>query len=304
MGTTYSVKFFQRFPWLKSDLKPLIESRLSELVLTFQHEKDSLVSQFNSIEVNRSFSVNEDFSYLLTLSDQLYSRSKGLFDPTIGPLLSVWGFGSNANHSNVPTAMDIELARAKVGFPQLVYESGSVLKTVPGLELDFSSIAKGYAVDEIVRLLTTKGVLASYVEIGGDLRATGTKPNGEPWRIGINRPDETAAIDDVLLVLPLQNYALATSGTYRQSNLVKDQERSHIINPISGESYYGSIVSVTVLAPTCVMADGVATFLLLMTVEDALKFVETDKDLEVLIIERYENQFKTHFHLLFPKTRS
>ena len=139
---------------------------------------------------------------------------------------------------------------------------------------------KGYAVDEIVRLLTTKGVLfASYVEIGGDLRTTGTKPNGElNQRIGINRPDETAAIDDVLLVLPLQNYALATSGTYRQSNLVKDQERSHIINPISGESYYGSIVSVTVLAPTCVMADGVATFLLLMTVEDALKFVETDKD--------------------------
>jgi thiamine biosynthesis lipoprotein len=187
--------------------------------------------------------------------------SRGAFDPTVAPLVRLWHFGPRAQAGGVPTAEEIVRVRQSIGFRliDVRLDPPALRKTDPRVELDLNAIAPGFAVDRIAEHLEQRGVPGYMVEIGGEIRTRGAKPDGQPWRVGIEQPVEGMRL--VHRALSLTDAALATSGDYRNF-FVRDGVRySHTIDPHSGRPVTHHLASVTVVADDCTTADGLATTL-------------------------------------------
>ena len=168
--------------------------------------------------------------------------------------------------------------------------------------LDLASIAKGYGVDVVAHLLETLGYERYLVEIGGETYTSGHRLDGGYWQVGINLPDRRARFDTIYKVVPLFNRAIATSGDYRNYFEVDGKFYSHILDPRSGYPVTNGIVSVSVLADTCTVADGLATGIMVMGVEEGLALANRLEGVECLIVTRgKQGQFKNHFSNRFPK---
>ena len=194
--------------------------------------------------------------------------SAGRYDITVGPLVDLWGFGSQGVPESSPTAAEVADTLARVGYQRLQVraEPPALKKSVAGLEIDLSSIAKGWAVDQLAALVEEFGVRDYLVEIGGELRARGVKPSGETWRIAVEKPLRDGRA--LQRVIDLRNYAMATSGDYRNYYQEGDRYYSHTIDPLRGYPVQHRLASVTVVADTCAEADGWATALLALGEHD------------------------------------
>ena len=290
MGTTYHVKVAAAESGKDvSSLQARIDHRLEQLNQSMStYRVDSEISRFNRLKsIDTNFKISDDFLAVMLAGDAVYRLTDGAWDGTVSPLVSLWGFGPAGRIAKVPSPQAITEALRNVGFDQIeVSAKGYLRKHRPEVTIDLASIAKGYGVDQIAELLETSGFKNYLVEIGGEVYASGRREDGRNWRVGINQPVKTSAPDAVYAALELQDQAMATSGDYRNFEVINGRTYSHIIDPHSGYPVAHAVVSTSVVAPNCTLADGLATALMVMGPEKGIGLLNRLDGVEGLIIVR------------------
>ena len=211
------------------------------------------------------------FAEVLACALEIAAETDGAFDPTLGALVDMWGFGPRAVHAP-PQQLALDGARAASGWRRVDFDVARRMLIQPGgLHLDFSGIAKGYAVDCVAQLLSEGGIPSFLVEIGGELRGSGVKPDGRPWWVEIERPPDCPTQP---IVAALYNLSIATSGDYRRNVMMGAQRVSHTLDPAPGRPLRTAIAAVTVLAADCMRADALATALTVMGAQAGVAFAD------------------------------
>lgn len=215
----------------------------------------------------------------------IHALTSGAFDPTVMPLVNYWGFGYTEKRPVTQVdSVRIDSLMNFVGMHRVYVRGDSLVKQIQGTQLDFSAIAKGYGVDQIAAYLQTRGITNYFIDIGGEVVASGKSPRGDAWRVGIASPIEGAIVEDVQIVIPLQDRAIATSGNYRNFYEVDGKKYSHTINPQTGFPERSNLLSASVFAPDCMTADAYATACMVAGKEEALAFAQKDDRIEVYLI--------------------
>ena len=270
MGTYYSIKLVATPDAAALErMKQAVNQRLDAINRQMStYIDDSDLMRFNRSAGSDWQSVPGAVAHLVQQALRISEFSAGRYDITVGPLVNLWGFGSQGVPESSPTAAEVADTLARVGYQRLQVRADppALKKSVAGLEIDLSSIAKGWAVDQLAALVEEFGVRDYLVEIGGELRARGVKPSGETWRIAVEKPLRDGRA--LQRVIDLRNYAMATSGDYRNYYQEGDRYYSHTIDPLRGYPVQHRLASVTVVADTCAEADGWATALLALGEHD------------------------------------
>ena len=256
------------------------------------YQPTSLISRFNALPADAPVDVDWDFAYVLSTALTLNEATGGAYDVTVSALSELWGFGPEGP-TRFPTPLAVTDAMRSVGGEQLSWqpEVRLLAKKVPGLALDFSSLAKGYAVDLGADALDEAGVAQYMLEIGGEVRVRGLSPRGDAWRIAVESPlAETRGA--VQAALAVTDVGIATSGDYRNFFEHEGRRYSHLINPLTGYPIQHDLVSVTVVHGSAMMADAWATALTVMGSTQALAVAE-QRDLAVYLLRRSGNQLET-----------
>jgi thiamine biosynthesis lipoprotein len=291
MGTTYSIK-------LAHSTLPVVEVRrlkkTIDLFLVDVNEEmstylpESEISRFNRHDNDTPFPVSAGFAEVTRRALFWADATGGAFDPTLDPLINLWGFGHQIGHASRPTPEAIMEAKAQTGYMFIqVPDHFHLLKSRPNVQLNLNAIAKGYGVDGVLALIKESGMTNAYVEIGGEVAVSGANQDHVPWRTGIEWPDPESPVGAKIHgVAHLSTGALATSGNYRRFR--RDPEGrlvSHIIDPRTGEPVGHTLASVSVWAADCATADAVATALYVMGLTEGLSWVEQRDDLEALFFD-------------------
>lgn len=276
----YNVKYIDQ---TKSNYKPAIDSLLEAFNQSLStYIPDSEISLFN--QDSSKFIFKSVFFYpVLEKSQEIYQNTEGAFDPSIAPLINVWGFGKNKN-TTPPDSVQIDSLKKLIGLTNIEFDKKQVNKKIPQAQLDFSAIAKGYAVDIVAKLLDEKGITNYMVEIGGELICKGKNEEGKIWTIGVRNPrykeeGEKAAISNI----KVENKAMASSGNYENFRVVKEQKFSHTISPFTGFPVEHSLLGATVFAQDCMTADAYATAFMVLGLEKG-KEIAKKQNLEVLLV--------------------
>jgi thiamine biosynthesis lipoprotein len=289
MGTTYHIKIITGYFNKLSGLQPKIDQRLEAINQSMStYRPDSEISRFNAIQdINTLMHISDDFLKVMQAAQRIYELTDGAWDGTIKPLVNLWGFGNTRQPREMPASAVIKEAIRTVGFKYIrIIEKGLLQKHVETVSLDLASIAKGFAVDQISELLKAEGLDNYLVEIGGEVYAAGYRKDGSPWRVGINQPDPSASLRETYQVVPLHNRAMATSGDYRNYIEIQGRRYSHIIDPRSGYPVDNGVVSASVVAGSCMLADGLATALMVMGPQDGLGLIDSLEGVAALVIVR------------------
>ena len=245
------------------------------------YNKASLITSLNE---NTSCRVDDYIKRLIEASRSIHAESGGTFDPTVRPLVNAWGFGYKSG--TMPTRAQLDSILQFVGMDKVALHSDTLVKRDPRVMLDFSSIAKGLACDEIGRMLTRNGADNWLVEIGGEVVTQGKNPRGKSWTVSVDMPqDETTAVShESALTITLDNQAVATSGNYRKWRIEGGNKLSHIIDPKTGDSRAGTLLSATVIASDCMTADAWATACMVMGDSAVRAMMQPRTDLGVMTI--------------------
>ena len=299
MGTTYSIKILNsNIP--KDIIKNDIDSILNIINLEMSTYIDSSeISRFNKSIPGSQFYIGDDFYKVVSRAKVFNLLTFGLFDPTINPLVKLWGFSKNGYIDEVPSKEKIDSALEFVGMENLLIDNNNKSITKKQLiELDLSAIAKGYGVDRIGEYLNKLSLSNYMIEIGGEIKASGYNKEGMGWVIGIQNP--ASNILSPLFEIELVNMSLATSGNYRNYYDIDGKKYSHIISPLTGYPIDNNILSVSVLSNDCINADALATALMLYEPNKGVEFIEKIDKTEVLYILEdnsvlYSNGFESYF---------
>jgi thiamine biosynthesis lipoprotein len=289
MGTTWSVVYADPGMVDAGRLQALIEADLEAVNASMStYIPDSEISRFNGLSATGQGQVetqlSADMATVLETALAVGAQTEGAYDVTVGPLVELWGFGSGPERGALPDESAIAAARDRVGAAALVLDRATRRLTAPaGMQLDLSSVAKGYAVDRLVTLLQEAGVVHMLVEIGGELRAVGERPGGGPWRLAVESPRPTG--ERFIEALVVRDAAVATSGDYRNYFEIDGRRYSHLVDPRTGFPVDHDLVSVTVIHPQCMVADAWATALTVLGREEALR-VAALQGLAVLLVAR------------------
>ncbi|HCR28497.1 MAG TPA: hypothetical protein DIV79_00585 [Opitutae bacterium] len=266
MGTFYTIQYRSNKALDPHELDTVLKNTLSEFNSQLSNWQDnSWISQFNAAPANRAVPIPEHAYNVVRLSLELAERTNGAFDPTLSPVIELWGFGTGRSE-RVPEERSIQAALGKVGYQKLVLDSENraLLKTDPHLQLNCSAVAKGYAVDLVARELRKRGVQGMLINIGGEVYAAGTKGNGSPWTVGIQKNLPSGRLSKPKRSISLNDQALATSGHSQRFFFVNGHRYSHILNGKTGRPVAAPVASATVIAPNCALADGLATIALII----------------------------------------
>lgn len=299
MGTTWQVKLAAA---PHRDLHPLhagIQAQLDAVVAQMSTwEAGSDISRFNTAPAGTSVPLPALFARVLACALDIARRSDGAFDPTVGPLVALWGFGAQAQAQRVPDPTRLALARERCGWQRLQPGDGHLLQP-GGLELDLSAIAKGFAVDLVSAWLRDQGITAALVEVGGELHGYGIKPDHQPWRVLVeSEPEADAATDTPPRVLALNDLAVATSGDRFHHYAHDGVEYSHTLDPRVGAPVTRAAAAVTVVAATAMEADGWATALTVMGREEGLVFA-AEHGLAARFVTRGDQGIEEHLSPAF-----
>ncbi len=270
MGTTYSVKLFPAPDAATAEsLRTQIDARLEAINRQRStYLPDSDLSRFNRSPSTDWQPVPAELGVLVARAQRISAQTDGAYDVTVSPLVELWGFGSQAPRDTPPTSAAIAERLQLVGFRKLQARDTppALRKQVAGLQVDLSSIAKGWAVDQLADLVEQHGVKNYLVEIGGEVFARGDKGADGPWRIAVEKP--LAEQRDVHRAVAIRNLAVATSGDYRNFFEEGGQRYSHTLDPLTGLSVRQRLAAVTVFAANCTDADAWATALLALGEKD------------------------------------
>lgn len=274
MGTRYSV-LVTEFPDQISDneLAEGIAQRLRridrELMSTYAPESE--LSRFNRAGVGQWMDISEELADVMTQAQAISELTDGYFDVTVGPLVDRWGFGpvqEMAGSPRIPTEAELEQLRGRVGYRQLeVTQQPPRMRKLRDVRVDLSGIAKGYGADVVADYLDSAGLDSYFIEIGGELRIRGIKPDGSSWVPAIERPTQGAPEVHDIIVLDGQSVAVAGSGDYRNYFEQDGVRFSHEIDPFTGRPVTHDLAAVYVITDTASRADALATAFMVMGVE-------------------------------------
>jgi thiamine biosynthesis lipoprotein len=278
-GTSYNIKYLKATKNYQKEIDSLF-SAINKSLSTYISTSD--ISRINAGDT--TVLVDNYFLEVLEKSKRIHKETNGFFDPTVGNLVNAWGFGPKKEKKNL-SKEQIEEQLKYVGLDKVAIKGNRILKKYPEVYLDFNSIAKGYGIDVIGRFLEDKKVENYLVEIGGEIRTKGTKPNKVPWTIKLVDPLENG-IDDGFKVIDLSNKSMATSGNYLKYRISESGKKYvHTINPKTGEALENNLLSVSVIASLdCADVDAYATAFMAMGLEKTLMFLTNRKDIKVILL--------------------
>ncbi|ROU01824.1 FAD:protein FMN transferase [Marinobacter sp. R17] len=256
---------------------------------------DSELSRFNEqADKSQWFPVSDNFYEVLQESHRVSDLSNGAFDITIGPVVNLWGFGPEARPETIPDEDLLAQRMSEVGYDKLQMRDtpNKAIRSDYPLYLDLSAIAKGYGVDAVGRYLDKQGVEAYLVEIGGEVDTRGRKPDGDVWRLAIEKP--VSQTQTVQRIVALEDLAMATSGDYRNYFEVDGHRYSHTIDPATGHPISHKLASVSVITDNCMSADAMATALNVMGQDKGYTFA-VKHDIAAYFIYRGDDGFDTKY---------
>jgi len=307
MGTTYNVTVVGDA--LGSEERTRIEQELSDElaridVVMSTYRKDAQLAQFNAQPANQAFSVDPSLTAVLAIAHEISEKSSGAFDVTVSPLVDLWGFGPGGKVEHQPSMAAIAAAQKKVGYEKLKLnlDVHTLLKTQAELQVELSSIAPGYAADQLSAHLAKRGFDNTMVEVGGEVFTRGHNERGETWKIGVEQPLRTRQALHSLVGLSGQG--LATSGDYRNTTTLDGETFSHTIDPRTGRPIAHGLASVTVVASDAARADALATALLVLGPEEGLSWAKEQDLAALFLIRTVEGSFKEQATDAFERLRS
>ena len=266
-GTTFTVTY-----QCDSDMNHSIKDELMKV--------DFSLSPFNEKSIITAINNNQDVT-----PDKMFMDVFQLaIDITVAPLVNAWGFGFK--NGEKPTAQQVDSLRQIIGYQKVSVENGKIRKQDPRMMFDCSAIAKGYGTDVVARFLRSRGVKNFMVEVGGEIITSGVNPERLPWRVGVIKPDDDSlnVSHELQTVLNVTDIAMATSGNYRRFYYKNGKKYAHTIDPATGYPVQHNILSATVLAKTCAMADAYATSFMVMGLDGAQKVLERHPELMAYFI--------------------
>ncbi len=274
MGTTWSVSFVPPPDRDVAHLRDLIQVELGRLNAQLSHwEPDSALCRFNRAPAGSRQPLPDALFTVLATACLIAEASGGAYDPTLGALVDLWGFGPPGPVEKPPAAEAIASALARTGWSELALDSATRSAVQPGgLQLDLSGIAKGYAVDVLSELLTAQGARNHLVEIGGELRGRGLKPNRNPWWVAL----EPLGLEADEIVVALHDLSVATSGDYRRALNLGGRLVGHTFDPRQGHPVETRLLGVTVIHASCMVADALATALMVLGSERGSAFARAN----------------------------
>ena len=276
-GTTYSITY-QYHENLKSDIEGVMQQVDNSLS---PFNKSSVITAINN---NTSTKADKYLTEVFTLAQTVNKETDGAFDITVAPLVNAWGFGFRSGTR--PTDAQTDSLLAIVGQEKVTLKDGEIIKSDPRIMLDCSAIAKGFGVDKVAEFLAGKGIENFLVEIGGEISARGKNSRGTEWNIGVTKPvDDSLSINqENQAVLQITDKAMATSGNYRNFYYEGGKKYAHTINPHTGKPAQSDILSATVIAQTCAVADAYATAFMVLGSEKAKEILKTHPELQAYLI--------------------
>jgi len=290
MGTTYhisivgdSINAVQR-----SSIATAVDSLLREFNLILStYEEQSEISRFNRNETTEPVTVSQELLHIVKVGQELCRRTGGAFDVTVMPIVNFFGFGFEPGENRFPTIAEIDAWLQLTGCDKLVLGDSTLTKTDPRVSIDLSAIAKGDASDHVANFLRGMGFENLFVEIGGEVMTHGVNRYDEPWKIGIDQPSLGGSPGANLQhVIRLSGMAVASSGDYRNYREIGGKRISHTIDPRTGSPISHNLAAVTVIADSCMLADAVATSVMVLGPIEGLEWLEAFPGAEGLLIFR------------------
>jgi len=290
MGTTYHITIAG--DPIDAKQRSSIATSVDSVLLDFNrilstYEEQSEISLFNRNQSTEPIVVSEDLHRVVKAGKYFCMATGGAFDMTIMPVVNFYGFGFTQGEDSFPTLAEKETWQQLTGCDKLEVGDSVLIKADPRISIDLSAIAKGDGADHIADFLSSRGHHNIFVEIGGEVVTRGHNKQRKPWKIGIDRPTLGGAPGaDLQHIVKLSNKAIASSGDYRNYREVEGKRISHAIDPRTGSPITHNLASVSVIASTCLLADGMSTSVMVMGAEEGLLWIEGIEDAEALLIAR------------------
>jgi thiamine biosynthesis lipoprotein len=283
-GTTYHITYYAEDSLIhQTQVDSILNSLDSSLSI---YKPYSVISKFNASATG--FLVDKHLKAVVQKSLDTYEKTNGLFDITVLPLVQAWGFGNKKNVTD-PDSATVKSLLPCVSSKLIVLENNYLRKLKPCVQIDVNGIAQGYSVDVLSDFFEANGILNYMIEVGGEIRVRGKKyPENTAMKIGIESPQSDFDSEHFQKIISLDSGAVTTSGSYRKYHESGGKKVSHIINPKTGYSSQNELISVTVFAKDAITADAYDNALMLMGLKDAIKFVDSRKDMTAYFI--YEDK--------------
>lgn len=299
MGSTYSIKYVRHAALAAPDeVQAEVEGILAQIDRQMStYRSDSDIERFNDLPADRCQAMPAAVLQLVRVGRQLSRASQGSFDLTVEPLLDLWGFGPQGRGEQVPEDEALARARQRVGYQHLRID-GDLLCKDAAVEVDFNSIAAGYAVDRIAARFEAMGIDDYLVEVTGELKAAGRKPDGSAWRIALEEPRDDRQVAE--RIIEIDGYGVSTSGDYRNYFQHDGQRYSHTFDARTGKPVEHGLASVTVVHPAALMADGLSTLLLILGPERGWDYAEKH-DIAAFFVIRADTGFVTRSNRAFDR---
>ncbi|MHC8393943.1 FAD:protein FMN transferase [Pseudomonas sp. LB3P93] len=299
MGSRYSIQYVRHSstPGPKA-VQAEVENILAEVDRQFStYRSDSDIEHFNDLPANRCQKMPAPILKLVRVGERLSEQSEGSFDLTVEPLLNLWGFGPQARNEKVPSAQALAEVRQRVGYQHLRIDGDQLCKDA-AVEVDFNSIAAGYAVDTIAAKLEAMGIHNYLAEATGELKAAGKKLDGSPWRVALEEPRDDQQVAE--RIIAVDGYGVSTSGDYRNYFQQDGKRYSHTFDARTGAPVSHTLASVTVINPSALMADGLSTLLLILGPERGWDYAEKH-DIGAFFVIRADTGFVTRTNQAFER---
>ena len=289
MGTTYQVTLETNEINVEK-LQAEIDSRLKEInQMMSTYIDDSELSLFNTSQSTECQKLSADTLYVIEHAIKVSTQTQGKFDVTLAPLIEIWGFDKKETNNEIPSQTAINQLKNEIGYQKIELQADCARKQLPQLSVNLSAIAKGYAVDEIAKLILQQGSENYLVEIGGEVANRGVNAKGLAWRIAIE--SASTAQRSIQRKLQPKGFGIATSGSYRNYFEKNGKRYSHTIDPTTGYPIEHTLVSVTVLHPQTMMADAIATAMMVMGPEQSLAFAD-ENNLPIFMLVKKAQGFE------------
>lgn len=284
-GTDYTIKYFAVKPLIN---KSAVDSILTDIDASMSlYQPNSLINKFNAS--TEGLVLDAQFKAVMCKAFEVHEDTQGKFDVTVGPLVQAWGFGSKPI-TEFPDSLTIKKLLKIVGMGGLELNGNFLKKKLPGIQVDLNGIAQGYSVDVVAEYLDGLGVTSYVVEIGGELRVKGLKPDGSGRRIGIEGPALTPLAEpQIRHIINITEGAVTTSGNYRKWIQKGSKKIAHLIDPSTGYPLDNQLISATICAKDAITADGYDNAVMAMDVKEAIRFIESKGDMEAYLIYRQED---------------
>lgn len=299
MGSTWSIKYVRHagLP-APAAVQVEVEKILADIDRQMStYRSDSDIERFNQLPANHCQTMPAPILELVRVGEQLSGQSEGSYDLTVEPLLNLWGFGPQAREEKVPTAEALAEVRRRVGYTHLRIDGDQLCKDA-AVEVDFNSVAAGYAVDLIAARLEALGIHNYLAEATGELKAAGKKPDGSAWRIALEAPRDDRQVAE--RIVNVDGYGLSTSGDYRNYFEQGGRRYSHTFDARTGAPVSHALASVTVIHPSALMADGLSTLLLILGPERGWVYAEKH-DIGAFFVIRADTGFVTRTSHAFDR---